>query len=124
MKPKNIIPAAILAAVMATPACADGCNISNLLFGKVRIEQIQHPGYETGVIFGNDFDSKRFSYDKMLGRIAAPERDGSRQISDVNGEDCGRLRSNLVIDDGRRIARIASTTRSSCARSDQATRSY
>ena len=56
---------------------AEGCNIADVLFGKVRIEIIRHQGdtapsgqklagYETGIIFGNDFDSPRFSYDKIF----------------------------------------------------------
>ncbi len=73
------------------PATADqGCNIADLMYGRVRIELIPHKeGFETGIIMGADFDSKRFSYYRILGQIASPERDGSRLISDVNGESCG-----------------------------------
>ena len=79
-------------------ARADGCNIANVLFGKVRIELIQHQGYETGIIFGGDFDSQRFAYEKILGQIASPERDGSRAILNANGERCGRILEDLSID--------------------------
>jgi hypothetical protein len=79
-------------------ARAEGCNIADVLFGKVRIEIIQHKDYETGIIFGNDFDSKKFSYDKILGQIASAERDGSRTVSDANGEPCGTIEQNLTID--------------------------
>jgi hypothetical protein len=54
--------------------------------------------YESSIIFGNDFDSKRFSYDKILGQIAPPERDGSRRISDANGDFCGLILRDLSID--------------------------
>ena len=79
-------------------ASADGCNLANIILGKVRIELIPHDGYETGINFGNDFDSKRFSYYKILGQIASSERDGSRRITDVNGELCGVLLKDLNID--------------------------
>jgi hypothetical protein len=79
-------------------AQADGCNIANVLYGKVRMEIIPHTDYETGIVFGDDFDSKRFSDGKILGQIAGAERDGSHRVSDVNGEVCGIIESNLSID--------------------------
>ena len=89
--------------ISTTRAYADDCNIADLLFGKVRIELIQHhkpgfAGYETGVIFGNDFDSKRFYYERILGRIASPERDGSRLIRDVTGNFCGVIQKDMRLD--------------------------
>ncbi len=85
-------------------AYAEGCNVADVLFGKVRIELIQHRDYQTGVIYGNDFDSKRFSYYRILGQIMSPERDGSRRISDVNGEVCGVLLDNMTIDTSDSVA--------------------
>jgi hypothetical protein len=93
----------------ASAVRAEGCNIADVLFGKVRIEIIQHQGdtapsgqklagYETGIIFGNDFDSPRFSYDKILGQVAPPERDGSMRITNVNGELCGSILRDMSID--------------------------
>lgn len=92
---------ALAFSVLATGvAQADGCNIANLLFGKVRIELIYNKKfeYETGIIFGNDFDSKRFAYDRILGKIAGSERDGSHRVNDVNGEMCGEITENLRVD--------------------------
>jgi hypothetical protein len=94
---------ATVLSLCATSALAEECNIANVLFGKVRIELIPHKeeqrfkGYETGIVFGADFDSKRFSYDKILGRISPPERDGSRRISDVSGEPCGEITQSMQI---------------------------
>lgn len=52
-------------------ARAEGCNIADMLFGKVRIEIIKHNTeagkWETGVIKGNDTNGGRFSYEKILG---------------------------------------------------------
>jgi len=94
---KHLVIAATLIAASLMSVNAEECNIANILFGKVRIELIPHKDYETGIVFGNDFDSKRFSYYKILGQIASPERDGSRHISDVNGEPCGEVTQNMQI---------------------------
>lgn len=99
MKTLGVAIAVLVAACWASGnAQAEGCNIANVLFGKVRIELIQHSDYQIGIIFGGDFDSKRFDYYRILGRIDAPERDGSRRIVDVNGELCGIIESDLRID--------------------------
>ncbi|ACK85534.1 hypothetical protein [Methylorubrum extorquens] len=102
MKSRALALAMVSSTLVSAPARADGCNISNLLFGKVRIELIPHGSgrdfYETGIIFGNDFESKRFAYGRILGQIASSERDGSHRVSDVNQEVCGIIESNLRID--------------------------
>lgn len=92
-----------LPAIFLLCQTAGACNIADILFGKVRIEQIlsePRPGfaaYEIGIIFGGDFDSKRFSYDRILGRISPPERDGSRSIRDVTGDFCGTIQKDMSI---------------------------
>ena len=86
--------------IPSVSALAEGCNIADVLFGKVRIELIPNKEYkfETGIVFGNDFDSKRFSYGKILGSIRAPERDGSRRVDNVNGDLCGIIEEDLTVD--------------------------
>lgn len=98
MNTKLLALASALTAMLTSGASAEGCNIADILFGKVRIELIRHKDYSAGVIFGDDFDSKRFSYYKIVGQIASPERDGSRAISDVSGQPCGTLQRDLKVD--------------------------
>lgn len=92
----------VIALILSWTSVADakGCNIANILFGKVRIVILPHKepngavSYETGIILGNDFPevgTSKFDYMKMLGQISPPERDGSRAIFDVNGERCGTI---------------------------------
>lgn len=92
----------VMAVILSWTSVADakGCNIADILFGKVRIEILPHKepngtvSYETGIILGNDFPEvgrSKFDYMKILGQISSAERDGSRAILDVNGERCGTI---------------------------------
>ena len=101
---------------LTNAAHAKGCNIAEVLFGKVKVEILPHKepngviSYETGIIFGNDYPEvgrSKFDYMRILGQINSPERDGTRRILDVNGELCGvievmdergRPLSELVVD--------------------------
>lgn len=98
-----------IALLWAGTANAD-CNVADVLFGKVRIEIVQHEGYQTGIVFGADFDSKRFSYDRILGYIQSPERDGSRGVRDVNGEACARILKSLVMEPEETCEKCARAT--------------
>lgn len=70
-------------------ADASDCQIANILFGKVRVEIIPHnnngENYETAVVFGADFDSKRFASGRIVGQISSRERDGSLPIKNIGG---------------------------------------
>lgn len=90
----RVLVSSTLALASCTWAQAEECNIANVLFGKVRIEEAK----STSIIIGNDFDSQRFGYGKILGQIAGSERDDSRRISDVNLNVCGILEDNMRID--------------------------
>lgn len=83
-------------------AFADGCNIANILFGKVRIEIIQDKQYnfETGIIFGNDFSNEKIRNGKILGKIEpwGTASSTARRIDNVDGELCGVLAKNSVVD--------------------------
>jgi hypothetical protein len=81
-----------------------------VLFGKVRLELIPHDdyGYETGIVFGNDFDSRKFAYGNILGQISSPERDGSRYIRDVDSKLCGMLLNDMTIDTSESSCRACS----------------
>jgi len=74
------------------------CNVADMLFGDVRIDLIQYDGYQTAIIFGNDFNSNKFQCGRILGMISAPERDGSRAIRDLNGTRCVTITEDLEID--------------------------
>ena len=93
--------------IFCPTAQADGCNIANLLFGKVRIEQAK----STSIIIGNDFDSQRFRYGNILGQIAGSERDDSRRISDLSQNVCGILQSNMQIDTSEAECKSCSKSR-------------
>ena len=89
------------------PAHASNCQIANILFGKVRMEIIPHSNdgekYETAIVYGADFDSKRFAYEKVVGQISSKERDGSLPIANVDGVIVGSISRDLrieVLDDG------------------------
>src|SRR5690242_10206719 len=96
---KNLSVTVILlgASLGLSSATEAGCNFADLLFGKVEIKLIREEDYEIGIVFGADFDSKRFLYGRILGQIAPPERDGSRRITDVNTEVCGVIEKNMRI---------------------------
>jgi hypothetical protein len=83
----------------STEAVAEGCNIANVLFGSVRIEIIKHSDYETGIVFGNDFDSERFRNGKILGKIEPWGTASStlRRIENANGDICGVLTTDLTV---------------------------
>ena len=98
----------IIATALATAlssfglARAEGCNIADVIFGKVRIEIIPHNSggskWETGIIFGNDTNGGRYSYYKILGQVDQSERDGSRAIKNIDGELCGTLNRDMSVD--------------------------
>ena len=54
-------------------ARAEGCNIADMIFGKVRIEFIPHNTgagkYETGIIFGNDTNGGVFHITKFWDKL-------------------------------------------------------
>jgi len=84
-------------------AQAKGCNIADVMFGSVKIELIQHKGYESAIIVGNDYPAVGTSkFDALkgaiYGQIAPPERDGSRRLTNADGEICGSIGADLVID--------------------------
>ena len=76
---RNILfAAAALALLTTTSAQANGCNIADVMFGKVTIELIQHKGYETAIIVGNDYPAvgtSKFNALKgaIYGQISSPE---------------------------------------------------
>ena len=84
--------------ICASAHAEQGCNIADVLFGKTRLKLIPRNGYETGITFGDDYDSKRFSYDRILGQIDGPECDGSRKVSNIDGTECGHIDDDLRID--------------------------
>lgn len=81
---------------------AQGCNIADVLFGKVRIEIILDKQYnfETGIIFGNDSSNEKFRSGKILGKIEpwGTASSTARRIDNVHAELCGVLAKNLVVD--------------------------
>ena len=119
----------VLAAVLiwVNAAHAKGCNIADVLFGKVRVEILPHKepngviSYETVIIFGNDYPEagrSKFDYMRILGQIESPERDGTRHILDVTGELCGNIE---VMDKRGRPLRelIINTSDVDCASCDK-----
>jgi hypothetical protein len=100
---RSILFSAAALAVLTTSAQANGCNIADVMFGKVAIELIQHKGYDTAIIVGKDYPAVGTSkFDALkgaiYGQISSPERDGSRKITNADGDICGSLGADLVID--------------------------
>ena len=91
----------LASSVLASGAAhADACNLADLLFGKVSIGIVYNKEfqYETCVIFGNDTENKRFAFEKVLGTISGTDRVGDRTIRNANGDMCGGIDENMVVE--------------------------
>jgi hypothetical protein len=100
---KKFILTAGMAVLATASAQANGCNIADVMFGSVAIELIQHKGYETAIVRGNDYPAVGTSkFDALkgaiYGQISSPERDGSRKVTNADGDICGSIGADLVID--------------------------
>jgi hypothetical protein len=111
---------ALAVAMLADPvfvaSASAECGVANILFGKVEVEIIPHDNeagkYETAIVRGADFDSKRFPYGKILGELSSRERNGSLPIMNLDHVIVGSISSDLRVEgndeacDKSRIARL------------------